>query len=207
MNQHTYDIVEIVALSIGCVVSLVTLVYVTKYTRSTYGIAQSTYEAALEAAETARITEEDVETTLKTLEEMRETRDAQVAPYVFAYFDQMKGEDSTKIFLVIKNAGGGQARDVQVTFDPELQNGGTYSLKHIRQLTKHIPSLPPGGEIRHAFALTVVYFNARPPLPTKYGARISFYGGVDKRERVVKQVISLDPFTGLRINRLEQKAG
>lgn len=207
MSQHTYDIVEIVALSIGCVVSLATLIYVIKYTRSTYGIAQSTYEAALEAAETAKITEEGVETALKTLEEMRETRDAQTAPYVFAYFDQMKGEDPTKIFLVIKNAGRGQARDVRVTFDPELQNGGTYSLKHMRQLTNHIPSLPPGGKIRHAFALTVVYFNARPPLPTKYRARISFYGGVDKRERVVKQVISLDPFTGLRINRLEQKAG
>lgn len=207
MSQQNYDIVEILALSIGCLVSLVTLIYMTKYTRSTYGIAQSTYEAALEAAETAKITEEDVETTLKTLEEMRETRDAQIAPYVFAYFDQMRGEDPTKIFLVVKNAGGGQALDVRVTFDPELQNGGTYSLKHIRQLTNHIPSLPPGGEIRHAFALTIEYFKAQPPLPTKYRTQISFYGGVDKRERLVKQVISLDPFTGLRINRLEQKAG
>jgi len=206
MSQQTYDIIEIVTLAVGGVVGLVTFVYVIKYTRRTYSIAQSAHETALEAAAAAKITEESVEIASKTLKEMRETRDAQIAPYVFVYFDQMKGEDSTKIFLVIKNAGGGQARDVRVTFDPELQNDNTYSLTHIRQLTEHIPSLPPGGEIRHAFALTVKYFNAQPPLPMKYKARTTFYGGLKKDERVVEQVISLDPFPGLRINRVEEKA-
>lgn len=205
MSQNIYDIVEIVALSIGCAVSLVTWIYVTRYTRSTGSIARSARETALEAAETAKITEEEAEISSKTLEEMRETRDAQTAPYVFVYFDQVEGEDSTKIFLVVKNAGGGQARDVRVTFDPELRNDDTYSLAHVRQLTGHIPSLPPDGEIRHAFALTVKYFNAQPPLPTKYRARVSFHGGVKKSERVVKQVLSLDPFVGLRINRVEER--
>ena len=110
MNQHTYDIIEIASLAVGCLAGLVTFIYMIRYTRSTYGIAQSTRETALEAAAMAKITEEAVEISSKTLEEMRETRDAQIAPYVFAYFDQMKGQDPTKIFLVIKNAGGGQAR-------------------------------------------------------------------------------------------------
>lgn len=206
ISQNTYDIIEVVALSIGCVISFVTWIYVTRYTRSTNSIARSTHETAMEAAETAKITQESVETSSKALEEMRETRDAQTAPYVFVYFDQVEGEDSTKIFLVVKNAGGGQARDVRVTFDPELRNDDTYSLAHIRQLTRHIPSLPPGGEIRHAFALTVNYFNAQPPLPTKYRARVSFHGGVKKGERVVNQMLSLDPFVGLRINRVEERA-
>jgi hypothetical protein len=205
INQHTYDIIEIAALGFGCLASFVTLIYVIKYTRRTYSIAASTGEAAREAAETARITNESVEISSKMLEEMRETRDAQIAPYVFAYFDQVKGESSTKIFLVVKNAGGGQARDVRVTFDPELQNDDTYSLKHIKQLTKYIPSLPPGGEIRHAFAFTIKYFNAEPPLPMKYKVRTSFYGGVKKDERIVDQVISLDFFIGLRTNRVEEK--
>jgi hypothetical protein len=206
MSHHTYDIIEIATLTAGCLVGLLTLVYVTKYTRRTYGIAQAAHETALEAAAMAEITEESLAISAQTLEEMRETRDAQTAPYVFAYFDQVNGEDPTKIFLVIKNAGDGQARDVRVTFDPELQNDGAYSLKHIRQLTERIPSLPPGGEIRHAFALTVNYFNAQPLLPMKYRTYITFYGGVKISERVVEQVISLDFFCGFRTNRIEQRA-
>jgi hypothetical protein len=205
ISQHTYDIIEVTSLGFGCLASFVTLIYVIKYTRRTYSIADSTGEAAREALETARITNESVEISSKMLEEMRETRDAQIAPYVFAYFDQVKGESSTKIFLVVKNAGGGQASDVRVTFDPELQNDNTYSLKHIKQLTKYIPSLPPGGEIRHAFAFTIKYFNTEPPLPMKYKVRTSFYGGVKKDERIVEQVISLEFFLGLRTNRVEEK--
>lgn len=206
MNQQIFDVIEIISLAAGCLVGLVTFVYVIKYTRRTYSIARSTRETAMEAAATARITEESLEISSKVLEEMRETRDAQTAPYVFAYFDQIKAEDSAKIYLMIKNAGAGQARDVRVRFDPELQNGGTYSLKHIRQLTEHIPSLPPGKEIRHAFALTVTYFQAQPQLPMKYRVHITFYGGVKKDERIVEQVISLDFFRGLRINRVEERA-
>jgi hypothetical protein len=207
MSQNTLEIIDITVLAVSCLVSFVTLVFVTKYTQRTDSIAQSTYETALEAAEMAKITEESLEISSKILEEMRETRDAQTAPYVFTYFDQMKGQDSTKIFLVIKNAGGGLARDVRVTLDPELQNDGTYSLKHIKQLTEHIPSLPPGKEIRHAFALTIKYFNAKPSLPMSYTVRATFHGGVKKGERVVEQVISLDSFVGLRINRVEERAG
>ena len=207
MSPYTFEIIEIVVLVVSCLVSFVTLVFVTRYTQRTDSIAQSTYETALEAAEMAKITEESLEISAKILEEMRETRDAQTAPYVFTYFDQVKGQDATKIFLVVKNMGKSMARDVRVTFDPELQNDQTFSLKHIRQLTKHIPSLPPGGEIRHAFDFTIKYFNAEPPLPRCYKVRATFHGGVKKGERVVEQVISLDSFVGLRINRVEERGG
>jgi len=206
IDQNTYDVVEIAVLAAGCLVNLLTLVFVSIYTRKTYSIAQTTYETAAEAAKMAKITGEALEISSRTLEEMRETRDAQTAPYVFAYFDQVKGESPTKIFLVIKNAGGSAARDVRIKFDPELQNDQTYSLKHIRQLTEHIPSLPPGGEIRHAFAFTIEYFNANPPLPMRYKVRATFYGGVKTDERVVEHIISLDSFVGLRVNRVEEKA-
>jgi hypothetical protein len=80
----------------------------------------------------------------------------------------------------------------------------TYSLKHIEQLTKYIPSLPPNGEIRHAFAFTIKYFNVQPTLPMQYMVRITFYGGVKKDVRVVEQAITMKPFYGLRINRVEK---
>jgi hypothetical protein len=155
----------------------------------------------------AKITEESFSVSERILNEMQEIRNAQTAPYVFAYLDQGKNNnDATKIFLVIKNAGSGIARNVRVSFDPELQNGGTYSLKHIKQLTNFIPALPPGGEIRHAFALTIKYYNAEPPLPKQYNVRITYSGGLRQAERVVEQVISFDFFQGLRINKIEQKS-
>ena len=40
----------------------------------------------------------------------------------------------------------------------------------------------------------------------QYRARITFYGGVKEDERVVKQVVSLGSFVGLRINRVEERA-
>lgn len=41
----------------------------------------------------------------------------------------------------------------------------------------------------------------------RYTVRATFHGGVKKGERVVEQVISLDSFVGLRINRVEERAG
>jgi hypothetical protein len=205
MNQNTFDILEIAVLAIGCAINLITLIYLHIYTKKTYSIAKSTRRTAGQAAESAKITEESFKVSTKILDEMRETRDAQIAPYVFAYLDQGNDAEATKIYLMIKNAGRGVARNVRVSFDPELQNGGTYSLAHIRQLTNEIPALPPGGEIRHAFAFTIKYFNAEPSLPKQYNVRITYHGGLNKEERTVEQTISLDFFQGLRINKIERR--
>ena len=204
MNQNTFDIIEIIVLAIGCVINFITLIYLYIYTEKTYSIAKSTQMTAAQAAETAKITEESFDISAKILEEMQETRDAQVAPYVFAYLDQWNNDDATKIFLVIKNAGRGVARDVRVSFDPELQTDGTYSLAHIKQLTDKIPAIPPGGEVRHAFAFTIKYFNAEPPLPKKYKVTVNYHGGINKTERTVAQTLSFDFFQGLRINKIER---
>lgn len=155
MNQTAFDIIELVVLGAGCVINLVTLIYLRIYIEKTYSIAKSTRRTAAQAAEAAKTTEESFKVSTKILGEMLETRDAQIAPYVFAYLNQGNNDEATKIYLVIKNAGRGVARNVRVAFDPELQNDGTYSLSHIKQLTNKNPALPLGGEIRHAFALTI----------------------------------------------------
>jgi hypothetical protein len=205
MNQDTYDIIEVIGLAVGCLVSVVTLRYMIAYTRSTFSIAQSAQDTALEAEETAKTTERALDISSKILEEMRETRDAQTAPYVYVYFDQMRGEDAAKIYLVVKNAGKGLARDVRIAFDPELQNDSTFSLEHIQQLTKYIPFLPPEGMIRHPFIFTVDYWNSQPPHPLRYKVCISYYGGIKDGQRIVEQVISFDFFQGSRLNRLEER--
>ena len=205
MNQDTFDIIEISTLIAGCVINLATLICLWIYAQKTYSIAQSTRETSSEAALMAKITEDSFEISTKILNEMRETRDAQEAPYVFAYFDHFKGKNATTVYLVIKNAGKGIAENVQVIFTPELQNDGSFSLHHIKQIISNVPPLPPGGELRHAFAFTIKYFNAEPLLPQQYKVRISFYGGVKKTERIVEQEISLNFFQGLRINTVGEK--
>lgn len=207
MNQSTFDIIEIIVLAVGCVINLLTLIYLHIYTEKTYNIAQSTRRTAEQAAATAKVTEQSFDLSAKILDQMRETRDTQTSPYVFAYFDQGNNDDdATKIFLVIKNVGRGVARNVRVSFEPELQNDGAYSLAHIKQITNRIPALPPGGEVAHAFAFTIKYFNAAPPLPKKYNIRITYHGGMKSGERIIAQTISLDFFEGLRINKIERKA-
>lgn len=205
MNQSIYDIIEIVCMAVGCIINLATLFFVIKYTNETYNIAKSTQKSTNEVAEMAKITEESFDISEKILNEMKETRDAETAPYVFAYFDHVEEDNETKLFLVIKNAGKGIARDIKINIEPELQNGNTYSLKHIKQIINNMPPLPPSGEIRHAFALTTQYFKTTPPLPQNYKIQISFNGGINKSTRTVEQEISLDFFRGSRLNRIKEK--
>jgi hypothetical protein len=74
------------------------------------------------------------------------------------------------------------------------------------QLMNNIPPLPPGKEIRHAFAFTIKYFNAMPQLPLQYSVRITFNGGTEKVDKIVDQIISLNFFEGSRLNRLEENS-
>jgi hypothetical protein len=39
----------------------------------------------------------------------------------------------------------------------------------------------------------------------RYRVRTTYYGGVKNNERIVEQVISLEPFCGSRINRIEER--
>ncbi len=202
MNESIYDTLGLAISIIAFLTNAVALVFLIIYTRATSNIAVATELSADETARMANLTTETADITAKTLEELVATRDAQIAPYIFVYLDQMDGEDSTKIFLVVKNAGKGVARDVCISFDPELQPTEGYNLEHIKRLTSFIPTLPPGEEIRHAFAFTIDYYKAEPALPSAYDVRISYYGGVVEDERTSVQRISMAFFTGWRSNRL-----
>jgi hypothetical protein len=205
MTQETFDIIEIICLVVGLLINLLTVIFIIVYTNKTYSIAKSTRKTVTETAAMAKITAESFDVSEKILIEMKETRDAQISPYVFAYFDHIEKDNVTKLFLVIKNAGKGIARDIKINIEPDLQNDNTYSLKHIKQIINNMPPLPPSGEIRHAFALTTQYFKATPPLPQNYKIQISFKGGINKSHRIVEQVISLDFFQGSRLNRIIER--
>lgn len=204
MTQESFDTIEIIALVVGCIINLLTVIFVIKYTQKTFSIAETTRKTASQAAETADITKQSFQVSADILNEMRATREAQMSPYVYVYLDQLGDESAVKLFLVIKNAGRGIARNVKVEFEPELENGGTYSLAHIKQIINNIPPLPPGGEIRHAFALTTEYFTASPPLPREYSVHVSFDGEFATTGKSLDQIISLNFFQGSRLNRIEK---
>jgi uncharacterized protein YpmB len=202
MNQSIYDTLGLAISIITFLTNAVALVFLIIYTRATSSIATATELSADETARIADLTTATADITAKTLEELIATRDARIAPHVFVYLDQMEGEDSTKIFLVVKNAGSGVAKDVRISFDPELQPTEGYNLEHIKRLTSYIPTLPPGEEIRHAFAFTIDYYKAEPALPSAYDVHISYYGGIVEDKRTSVQQISMGFFTGRRSNRL-----
>jgi hypothetical protein len=202
MNKSVYDALGLAVSIIAFLTNAAALVFLIIYTRATSSIAAATELSAEETARMASLTVATADVTAKTLEELVTTRDAQIAPHIFVYLDQMEGESSTRIFLVVKNAGKGAASDVRISFDPELQPTKGYNLEHIKRLTSYIPTLPPGEEIRHAFASTIEHYKAEPALPSAYDVRISYYGGVVEGERKSVQRISMAFFTGWRTNRL-----
>ena len=82
---------------------ILTLIALVIYVVKTWHIASATKVAAGVSA--------------LSLQEMKEARDQEIAPYVVVYFDMPRGEHF--IYLVVKNIGRSIARDVQTPIQPE----------------------------------------------------------------------------------------
>ncbi len=204
MTDDTLPALEMCLLVIECVVNVIALFFLIAYCRSTRQIAESTRQTVKETAAMSKITSEMLESSKQTLVEMRRSREAQWAPYVFVYFDNSSDiKDSTTISLIIKNSGKGTARNVSVKFEPKLQNSSIYNLKHINYWINHLPPMPPGKEVRHVFESTIEYFNSEVELPLRYHVSTSFDDGTTQRRYEVEQELSFEFFTGLRINKIE----
>lgn len=134
----------------------------------------------------------------KTLEEMREGRDQEIAPYVVAYFDVRL--HVPLIYLVIKNVGKTIATGVTIQFTPPLQSGTFKEINDIALLKQGIGSLPPGYEISTIVDTSISYFNDAN-LPLSYTAKVSYCGGLRTDQRVIDQVLDLAPYKGLRYTR------
>src|SRR5689334_9138254 len=97
MNKETIDIILAITQLFGCA-------FLTIYVVKTWHIASATREAV-------RISE-------KALQEMKEARDQEIAPYVVVFFDVSFTEHV--IDLVIKNVGKSVANTVRIEFEPKL---------------------------------------------------------------------------------------
>lgn len=130
------DLIDIILVG----VQIATLVALIIYVKKTWDMAVSTEKSA-------KVSE-------KTLEEMKETRDQEAAPYVVAYFDFKDHE----IDLVVENVGKGLARDIKIEFEPKLQNSDGEGINDLSLIKDGIGSIPPNYKIKTFFRYVIQLF-------------------------------------------------
>lgn len=174
-NNSTIEIVSLVVQSFLLCIQIPTLVALIVYVIKTWEMASAT-RASTKIAE-------------QTLQEMKDARDQEIAPYVFAYFDVMVAEN--RIDFVIKNVGKSIATDVQIEFDPPLKASlpsllGAPTTEEL--MTKLMPDgkihlIPPEHEIRTVFSSYTNYREGLPQfkggLPEKYKISVTYHGGIN----------------------------
>ncbi len=97
-------------------------------------------------------------TVKETLSEMQRMRQADLRPYVSAYFTM---EKSPFIYFDVENSGRTGAVGVQFTFDPSIRILGKDTTE-TAILNKGIPFLPPGRHLSTFIASSFEYHDAYP---------------------------------------------
>jgi len=149
----------------------------------------------IKTAEMAEGTRQSAQAMDRSVAEMVEDRDQQIAPYVVVFFDHQT--DSPIFDLVIKNTGRTAARDVEVTFEPPLQTSlKNYDIEQLAFIHQVIPTLPPEYEIR---ASVDVIDNALKSvtLPKQYRVKVTYSGGIKAEKREAEYILDLNIFNGI----------
>jgi MFS superfamily sulfate permease-like transporter len=130
-------------------VQIATLIALIIYVKKTWDMAVSTEKSA-------KVSE-------RTLDEIKKTRDQEIAPYVVVYFDFKDHE----MYLIVENIGKGLARDFKVEFKPKLQNTRGNEINNISMIRDGIASIPPKYKIKTFFDMSFSYFDNELPLNIK----------------------------------------
>lgn len=174
MKADTLDVIMFV-------IQLLSLIALVVYVIKTDEVAQGTWKSA-QAMD-------------RSVAEMVEDRDQQIAPYVVVFFDHQT--DSPIFDLVIKNTGRTAARDVEVNFEPPLQTSlKNYDIDQLAFIHQPIPTLPPDYEIR---ASVDVIDNAlkSETLPKQYRVKVFYCGGIKSDRREAEYILDLNVFEGI----------
>jgi hypothetical protein len=146
----------------------------------------------IKTGEMASASRKSTEIAEKSLLEMREQRDAEIAPYVVAYLDG-QGAINGILYLVIKNTGKTVAKDVKVVFDPPLQPQFPDLLAKVLP-PDGIPSIPPGYEIKTTLDSFVTYKHSKP---MAFTVKVTYFGGITNKPREDKYHLDLELFRGI----------
>ncbi|AIS30988.1 hypothetical protein [Methanobacterium formicicum] len=163
------DIIDIIL----AIIQIFTLIFLIIYVWKTYDMAVSTEKSA--------------EVSKLTLQEMKETRDQEIAPYVVAYFEF----ENQTINLVIENVGKGLAKNVKIEFDPKLVNSfPDHDINDVAFIKEGIGSMPPNYKIETFFDSAIDYYG-NEEFPSKYNAKITYYGGLNETKRITKYILDI----------------
>jgi hypothetical protein len=159
-------------------IQIASLVFLIIYVVKTWEMASATRKAA--------------EATEKSVLEMREQRDTEIAPYIVAYLDG-QGVVNGILYLVIKNTGKTVAKNVKVIFDPPLQTKFPDFLNKVLP-QNGIPSIPPGYEIKTILDNFITYKNTGP---MAFDVTVIYSGGISDKLREDKYHLDLEIFRGI----------
>jgi hypothetical protein len=144
--------------------------------------------------EMASATRRAAEVSAASLQETRDARDQEIAPYVTVYFDIPYG--ASLIYLVVKNIGKTVAGNVKIEFDPPLKRSTGEPINKLPVEADVMGSFAPGYEVRSLFDSTVSYLN-QADLPSTYKATITYEGGLYSTSRQLVQHIDLAIHKGM----------
>lgn len=165
------DIMDIIL----AIIQVFTILFLFIYVWKTYDMAVSTEKSA--------------EVSKLTLQEMKETRDQENAPYVVAYFEF----DNHDINLVIENVGKGLAKNVKIEFDPKLVSSIGEDINEISFIKDGIGSMPPKYKLKTIFDSTVGYYGGEN-FPKKYNAKITYHGGLKEIKRNTEHILDIGAY-------------
>ncbi len=149
----------------------------------------------IKTAEVAEGTRQSAQAMDRSVAEMVEDRDQQIAPYVVVYFDHQT--DSPIFDLVIKNTGRTAAQDVEIAFDPPLQTSlKNYDIEQLAFIHQVIPTLPPEYEIRASVDVIKNVLNSGT-LPKQYHVKVTYLGGIKSSPREAEYILDLNVFNGI----------
>ena len=174
------------------VIQIATLIALIIYVWKTWSIASATRESA-------KATEKSADISRQVLEEMRENRDQETAPYVVAYFDVLSY--TPLILLAIENIGKSIANNVKLEFDPPLKSG-TQFINEASFIKNNIASMPPNYKIL-AILDGPSYYDKSKNNPMSYKVKISYSGGLSSEARDKDYVLDLPAPLGIRIKTMD----
>lgn len=175
--------VDLTVLSVNNIlnaVQILTLIALIVYVIKTWQMASATREYAA-------ISE-------KTLQEMRDSRDQESAPYIVTYFDIPFGQQF--IFFVIKNIGKTSAERVKIDINPPLVNSKGINFNNFPFLNDKISIMPPGYEIKTMFDFFPQYVENEDS-PMTFDVNVTYYGGLNKEPRLANYQLDLSVHDGL----------
>lgn len=121
-------------------------------------------------------------------------------PLIALSFENPEADGGRKIFLVVRNIGFGLARNIKLTFIPELQSCSPhFDLDHLHALIDSIPTLPPGERIGHAFDHVMEIRKSESAPPERYDVVVE-YSGENGLTYSSSQILSARPYTKKQSN-------